>query len=63
MQMVGVQGQEIVNGGRPKSTGDRILKQTMKNDTLGGAMTKSERLRWSKGTGKQYGKCIGELTC
>ena len=47
MQMTGMQGQEVVNGGDPNPPG-QDSKQTMKNDSLGGAMTKSERLDGAK---------------
>ena len=43
MQMTGMQGQEVVNGGDTTPPG-QDSKQTMKNDSLGGAVTKSERL-------------------
>lgn len=47
MQMTGMQGQEVVNGGDQNPPG-QDSKQTMKNDSLGGAMTKSERLDGAK---------------
>lgn len=47
MQMTGMQGQEVVNGGDTNPPG-QDSKQTMKNDSLGGAMTKSERLDGAK---------------
>ena len=47
MQMTGMQGQEVVNGGDTNPPG-QDSKQTMKNDSLGGAMTKRERLDGAK---------------
>ena len=47
MQMTGMQGQEVVKGGDTNPPG-QDTKQTMKNDSKGGAMPKSARLDGAK---------------